>query len=160
MPPHPIQLSRKLWTRHVPNTNPLIPIMRSKSSFYYLTNSILFCNSQNLYLVIVSDDCSLLALLPAIHHFLWFVLAGFMSVNEREYSLWYTHVLWLLNWFDSLCFQIACWIAQEQGQMQLNEPVVHPVSIGCQCFRALIVLIAQPLTQLPGRNGGRHCVVY
>ena len=61
MPPHPghpppLQLSTMLWIMHVPNTNLLILIMQSKSSFLHLPGDILFRNSQNLYLVIVSDN--------------------------------------------------------------------------------------------------------
>ena len=72
-----------LWIRHVPNTTLLISTMRSKRSFYYLPNNILFCNSQNLSLVTVFDNCSLL---PAIHHFIRFVWAALTSVNGKEQS--------------------------------------------------------------------------
>ena len=66
MPPHPVRLSAMLWIKHIPNINLLILIMQSKSSFYYLPNNILFRNSQNLYLLIVSENCSMLL---AIHYF-------------------------------------------------------------------------------------------
>jgi hypothetical protein len=61
MPPYPVRLSRVLWTRHITNTNLLVLIMRLKSSFHCVPTNILFCNSQTLYLVIVSDNCSLLS---------------------------------------------------------------------------------------------------
>ena len=67
MLPHPVRLSRMLWIRHVLNINLLILIMQSKSSFYYLPDNILFRNSQNLYLLIVSDNRSMLL---AIHYFI------------------------------------------------------------------------------------------
>ena len=62
MLPHPVRLSTMLWTRHIPNTNLLILIMLSKSSFHYLPSNILCCNSQNLYLAVVFDNSSLFPL--------------------------------------------------------------------------------------------------
>ena len=58
--------SRVLWTRHITNTHLLILIMRSKSSSHYVPHNIRFCNSQNLYLVIVSDSCSLLSTMNGV----------------------------------------------------------------------------------------------
>ena len=58
MLPHPVRLSTMPWTRHIPNTNLLILIMQSKSNFHYLPIHILYCNSQNSYLVIVFDNWS------------------------------------------------------------------------------------------------------
>lgn len=73
------------WTRHILNTNLLVLITRSKSSFRYLLNNIILCNSQNLYLVIVSNNCSLLS---AIHPFALFILwASFTSKQKRIVSM-------------------------------------------------------------------------
>ena len=56
MPHHTVRLSTMLLIMHVPNTNLLVFIMQSKSSFHYLPKNILPSNLQNLYLVIVSDN--------------------------------------------------------------------------------------------------------
>ena len=50
-----------LWIEDSPGTGLLTLIMQSKSSFSYLPNNILLTNLQNLYLVVVCDNCSLLA---------------------------------------------------------------------------------------------------
>jgi len=81
MPPHPIRLSRMLWTKHFPTTNLPIFIMQSKSSFYYLPKHILLRNSQNLCLVSVSDNYFLLS---AIHHFVRFVRPGSHVCKQKR----------------------------------------------------------------------------
>ena len=118
MPRHPIRHSMMLWIRHVSNTNLLILILLSKSSFCYLSRNILFRNSQNLYLVIVSNSCPFL---PAIHHFVRFVYGWFyickwkrivpMITTESQIQVqWPLELIW---WF----VLSDCWIAPEQGQM-------------------------------------------
>ena len=82
MPPHPVQVAIMPWIRHVPNMNLLIPTTLLKSGFHYLPDNTLLRNSQNFCLVIVFDDCSLLALLPAIHHFARLVWGGSISHTE------------------------------------------------------------------------------
>ena len=85
-------------------------MVQSENSFHYLPTNILYYNSQNSYLVIVLDNCSLFPALFIISFDLYCLV---LRLQTEENSPYFPMINMstdsdILNWFDSLRFQIAC----------------------------------------------------